>query len=150
MTKPSQKQTTYKTKQQTQGGQLAPRQQAEDEPTKSNSTSIASASKRNVESVRGVPGAHPWPLGRSEPERASGIREPQRAISPDGPKARSCDASAEQAPGTPKLGRGNNIQNNPHKQRGCPGADTLWYRRWYTFPVHPRTPDLRSIGNCRN
>ena len=79
MTKPSKKQTTYKTKQQTQGGQLAPRPQAEDEPTMSISTSIASASSRNVESVRGCRGRTPglWDVA-SQSERRGFVSNSER------------------------------------------------------------------------
>ena len=62
MTKPFTKQSTHKTKTTNTWRASLLRHCAEGEPTTSSLSFMASASNRSIESVRGVPGAHPWPF----------------------------------------------------------------------------------------
>ena len=121
------------------GGQLASAT-AEDEPTSSVTIVDGLRFIAFVESVRGVPGRSPglWDLASQSERRwfASSSSE----YPPKVPQARGCDASAEQAPGTPKLGRANNLQHNTQKQMGVPARTGLRYS-----PGTPVSSDLPSF-----
>ena len=121
------------------GGQLASAA-AEDEPTSSVTIVDGFSFGAFVESVRGVPGRSPglWDLASQSERRwfASSSSE----YPPEVPKARGCDASAEQAPGTPKLGRANNLQHNTQKQPGVPARTGLRYTPGHSAGTFLRRP----------
>jgi len=76
-------------------------------------------------------GSVAWTVRPLQVEIGGALRSPQSTSTPQH-NSRESRSTAERVPGTPKLGRGNNLQKHTHGQRRDPARTPSGTPCWYT------------------